>query len=297
MAKRTIGFIGLGALGRPMAQRLLDKGFPLVVYNRTKNKAQALAAKGARVGENPAAVAAEADVLITVLADDPAIEDVCLTPEGTVMAMRPETTHLEMSTGSAEVALRLSRAVHARGARFLDAPVLGSGPQAEAGTLVVMVAGTEAAIDDTRDVLDTLAKKIVRTGEVGSASQMKLVANQFIVAMMMGFAQGMTLARKAGLDPRMVMSVLEDSALRSPFYEGKLKRLESRDYKPHFSLKRMLKDIDLMLGAGAKLGVPLPTIAAAREIYISAMAQGLGNLDYSAIIDLMDLASGLRPGR
>jgi 3-hydroxyisobutyrate dehydrogenase len=242
-------------------------------------------------------VAAEADVLITVLADDHAVEDVCLTPEGTVLAMKPQTTHLEMSTGSAAVALRVSRAVHARGGRFLDAPVLGSGPQAQAGTLVIMAGGTEEAIEDTRDVLETLGKTIVHTGEVGSASNMKLVANQFIVSMMMGFAQGMTFARKAGLTPEMVMKVLDASALRSPFFEGKLKRLTSRDYKPNFALKWMLKDIDLMLAAGGELGVALPTIAAAREVYVSAMAQGLGKLDYSAIMDLVDLASGLQPGR
>lgn len=296
MNKPTVGFIGLGCLGRPMAERLSSQSFPLIVYNRTREKAKELETRGARVVSSPSEVAQTSNVLITVVADDEALEDVCFRPDGITMAMQPGATHLEMSTVSQAMSKRIAQAAEARGAHFLDAPVLGSGPQATEGTLIVMVGGRKEILDENRPVLEALGHKIVHTGDVGSASQMKLVANQFIASMMVGFAQGMVLAQKAGLSPDMVMEILDASALRSPFYSGKLRRILSRDYTPNFRLKWLLKDIHLVLEAGAELGVPLPGMAAAREVYVAAMSQGLGEVDYSAVVETFTSWSGLTPG-
>jgi 3-hydroxyisobutyrate dehydrogenase len=236
-------------------------------------------------------------VLITVVANDEALEDVCFRPDGITMAIQPGATHLEMSTVSPAMSKRLAQAAEARGAHFLDAPVLGSGPQAIEGTLIVMVGGRKEILDENRSVLETLGYKIVHTGDVGSASQMKLVANQFIASMMVGFAQGMALAQKAGLSPEMVMEILEASALRSPFYNGKMRRVLNRDYTPNFPLKWLLKDIHLVLEAGAELGVPLPGMAAAREVYVAAMSQGLADVDYSAVLETFYRWSGIQNSR
>jgi 3-hydroxyisobutyrate dehydrogenase-like beta-hydroxyacid dehydrogenase len=290
MNEPTVGFIGLGWLGRPMAERLLSQGFQLIVFNRTRSKAEPLAERGARLAGSPVEVAGSADVVITVVGDDSALEAVCFGSEGFVTGMRPEATHLEMSTVSRRMTERVAKAVEARGAHFLDAPVLGSGPQAIEGSLILMIGGRKEVLEKNRAILEALGSRILHTGEVGSASQMKLVANQFIASMMLGFAQGMVLAQKAGLSPESVMEVLDHSALRSPFYTGKLKRLQGRNYKPNFPLKWMLKDIHLVLEAGAELGVSLPGVAAAREVYDAAMAQGLGELDYSAVIEAVTKA-------
>jgi 3-hydroxyisobutyrate dehydrogenase-like beta-hydroxyacid dehydrogenase len=293
MSTPTVGLIGLGCLGRPIAGRLASQGFALIVYNRTREKSRAIEARGARVASSPSEVAEKSEVLITVVSDDEALEEVCFGSNGVITAMQPGSTHLEMSTVSQAMSKRLAQALEAKGARFLDTPVLGSGPQATDGTLLIMVGGRREVLDDNRPVLDALGQKIVHTGDVGSASQMKLVANQFITSMMVGFAQGMALAQKAGLSPSMVMEIIDASALRSPFYSGKTKRVLSRDYTPNFPLKWLLKDIHLVLEAGAELGVPLPAVAAAREIYVAAMSQGLGDLDYSAVVETFYRWSGL----
>lgn len=280
----NVGFIGVGWLGRPMAERLLSRGFTLRVFNRTREKAAELEPKGATTVSSPAEAARGADAVVTVLSDDRALEAVCHGPEGLYAGLPPSATHLEMSTISAKTAKRLAAEVEAGGAGFLDAPVLGSGPQAIEGKLIIMVGGRQEVLEGNRPVLEALGNKIVHTGDVGSASQMKLVANEFIASMMLGFAQGMTLAQKAGLRPEMVMDVLDASALRSPFYAGKLDRLRSRDFTPNFPLKWLLKDVRLILEMGSDLGVPLPGIEAARGVCSSAVERGLSELDYSAII-------------
>jgi len=294
MRKPSIGFIGLGALGRPMAERLLSQGFPLTVFNRTRARAEALAEKGARLAESPAAAASRAEALITVLGDDRALAEVAFGPEGVVSALPRGATHLEMSTVSRAVTLRVHAALSRRSVDFLDAPVLGSGPQAAEGDLIVMVGGPADVLERNREVLAALSHKILHVGEVGSASQLKLVANLFIASMMLGFAQAMVLAEKAGLSPRLVMELIDSSALSSPFYTGKLDRLLRRDFHPNFPARWMLKDIDLILAEGAERGVPLPGIAAARGVYVATLAAGRGDEDYSVVVEILEKMAGLR---
>ena len=294
MERPSVGFIGLGALGRPMAERLLSQGFPLTVFNRTRARAQELAEKGARVAESPAAAASSAEALITVLGDDRALAEVAFRPEGVVPALPRGAAHLEMSTVSRAVTLRVHEALSRRGVDFLDAPVLGSGPQAAEGALIVMVGGPAEVLERNRELLAALSHKILHVGEVGSASQLKLVANLFIASMMLGFAQAMVLAEKAGLSPRLVMELIDSSGLTSPFYGGKLDRLLRRDFRPNFPARWMLKDIDLILAEGAERGVPLPGIAAAREAYLAVLAAGRGEEDYSVVVEILEKMAGLR---
>ena len=271
-----IAFCGLGAMGAPMAARLLDAGHELRVWNRTPGKAAALVDAGATEAASPAEAAAGADVFVTMLADPAAVDQVVFDAD-----LRPGTTLVEMSTIGPH-AVRSLAARLADGIDVLDAPVLGSVPQATEGTLKIFVGGDAEVFERRRPVLEAMGTPR-HLGPLGAGAAMKLVANSTLGALMTALAEALALADGLGLDESAVLDILSESPI-GVTAKGKRPLIESGVYKPNFTLGLAAKDLRLVMEAAEAAGVELRLAAAARSWFERADDNGLGHLDYSAVI-------------
>ncbi len=287
---RTIGFIGLGTMGAPMALNLLHKGFEVVLYNRTRNRAEQLAAgrPSATVASSPKEVARESDVVVTMLGDDASVESVYYGANGLFGALRAGMTVVDCSTVSPDLSRRLAADVEEHLADFLDAPVTGSKPAAENGTLLFMVGGREEALDGVRDVLAAMGRGAVHMGPSGAGSQTKLAHNAIVGINGAALAEGLALAVKAGVDPSKFLDVVGSGGAASRFLELKREKLLSGDYSNQFSLKFMLKDLRLASALSDELRVPTPVLSATKELFRIGESRGLGELDFSSIIQCFE---------
>lgn len=271
-----IAFCGLGAMGAPMAARLLDAGHELRVWNRTPGKAAALVDAGATEAASPAEAAAGADVFVTMLADPAAVDQVVFDAD-----LRPGTTLVEMSTIGPH-AVRSLAARLADGIDVLDAPVVGSVPQATEGTLKIFVGGDAEVFERRRPVLEAMGTPR-HLGPLGAGAAMKLVANSTLGALMTALAEALALADGLGLDESAVLDILSESPI-GVTAKGKRPLIESGVYKPNFTLGLAAKDLRLVMEAAEAAGVELRLAAAARSWFERADDNGLGHLDYSAVI-------------
>jgi len=277
-----VGFCGLGLMGLPMAERLLAAGLELTVWNRTKDKAEPLVARGAIAAASPAEAARDADVVITMLATPEALEEVVFGSGGLAEGLRAGQTYLEMSTVGPDVVGDMAGRLP-DGVRLLDAPVLGSVPQATAGELKIFVGGPQVAFDRVRIVLEAMGTPR-RLGELGAGAAMKLVVNSTLGALMTGLGEGLALGDALGLDTAMVLDVLADSPIGVPA-KGKRSMIESGRFDPaNFKVALARKDLTLVTEAAEKAGLELKVAAAAREWFEQADDDGLSDLDYAAVI-------------
>ena len=272
----TLAFCGLGRMGVPMAARLLDAGHDLRVWNRTPGKAGPLVEAGATEAGSPAEAAAGADVVITMLADSAAVEDVVSAAD-----LSAGTTLVEMSTIGPD-AVRSLAARLPGGVELLDAPVLGSVPQATEGTLKIFVGGDAEVFDRRRPVLEAMGTPR-HLGPLGAGAAMKLVANSTLGALMTGLAEALALADGLGLEEADVLDILSESPI-GVTAKGKRPLIESGVYKPNFTLGLAAKDLRLVMEGAEAAGVELRVAAAARSWLERADEHGLGDLDYSAVI-------------
>ena len=284
----VIGFIGLGTMGRPMAARLRTAGYPLVVYNRTPEKCLPLVQLGATHVRTPEAAAGSSEIVITMVSTPQDVEAVVLGHDGVAKGLRPDSVLIDMSTVLPATSRMLHEAAHAAGGAFLDAPVVGSQAPAETGQLVILVGGPADVVERCRPVLQTLGKAIVHAGDVGQGAALKLCINLILAHLAAGFAEGLTLARRSGVDAQLVLRVLEGSTFYSPWYQTKGRSMIQGDFSPHFALKHMHKDLRLMGLLSQSLDASLPVTQAVRELFRSAESQGGGELDYSAILTYLD---------
>ena len=291
--KTGVGFLGLGLMGKAMAGRLLDAGYPLVVWNRKRGKADDLVARGAAWGESPQAVTAECEVLCSMVADDAALGAVVLGRHGALAAAREKTIHVDFSTVSPRASANLAKAYSERGAAFLHAPVLGSRQAAAEGTLLLFVGGPRAAYDRVREMLNQFGQHHWYFDELTQATYMKLAANLLLSSLMGSLVQALVFAQKAKLDAAALLDVVEASSLNAPMLPRKGRTILARNFQPNFFLSHMLKDLNLISDAAGGLGVPLPMLAALRELYIAGEAQGLGGEDYSAVIRVLEQMAGV----
>lgn len=236
--EKRIGFIGLGTMGSRMAQRLLATGYPLTVYNRTRAKAEPLAAQGATIAETPRAIAASCDYIMTSLTDDAAVEAVFYGPEGILAGVRSGATCIELSTIAPATTRRVAEAARPQGIEMLDAPVSGSTAQAEAGTLIIFVGGNEATYQRSQFLLDLLGKSFYM-GSNGLGATMKLVANALLGAGMQALAEAIVLGEKAGLQRDRLLDALGHTAVVAPSYKGKLENARRSAYPVAFALPLM----------------------------------------------------------
>jgi 3-hydroxyisobutyrate dehydrogenase-like beta-hydroxyacid dehydrogenase len=288
-------FIGLGSMGLPMARNLLQAGHRLTVFNRTRARADQLAPLHPVVADTPAAAAREADVLVTMVADDAALEGVMLGPDGALVALPREAIHLSMSTVSPNLARRLAERHEAAGQRYVAAPVFGRPDAAEARKLWIVAAGPAQAIERCRPLLDTMGQGVVPAGdEPARANVIKLAGNFLIAAAIEAMGEAFALARKYGVAPADLLDVVNGRLFRSPIYENYGKLIAEERYEPAgFKLRHGLKDVRLALAAAEAVAAPLPLASLMHDRYISAVARGWSDSDWSTIARVAAADAGL----
>ena len=275
-------------MGTPMAMNLLKAGFPLVVWNRTATKSEPLRRAGAAVGKGPAHVASEVDVVITMVSQPKDVESVVLGPEGVVEGLKAGAILIDMSTVSPATSRKLAGAVTTKRAEFLDAPVVGSRGPATEGSLVILVGGLPTTLERCRPLLSAMGRTIVHAGGVGMGSVLKLAINLMLAHLAAGFAEGLLLVQRAGLDPKRYLEVLHASPFHSPWYQTKGAGMVKRDFTTHFALKHMHKDVRLMNELADESNLSLPVTEAIQQLFARSEAAGKGDLDYSAILAYLE---------
>jgi len=285
---QTVALLGLGVMGSGMAQNLLKAGFSLTVYNRTRAKAEPLAAKGARVAETPKETVSAAQVILSMVGDDTASRAMWLGENGALAGAKPDTVLVECSTLSLDWVRELAGLAASHNLAFLDSPVTGSKDAAEAGELRLLVGGDAAVLERVRPVLEAVSRRIDLFGPTGSGALVKLINNLMGGVQAVVLAEGLALAERAGLDMEQVVSFIINGAPGSPIVKGKAARMAARDYADtQFALKWMHKDTTYALRAADEFGVPMPTVAVAREVYRMARNLGLGEADFAAVIEAL----------
>ena len=281
----TIGFIGLGLMGRPMAKNLLKAGYPVVVHSRSKGPVDDVVAAGARAASSPADVARQATRIITMVPDSPDVEKVLDGPEGVFSAMQPGTIVIDMSSIAPAVARRLAARSKERGGSMLDAPVSGGDIGAINGTLSIMVGGDPAVIDRCRPVLESMGERIFATGALGSGHAMKALNNLVSAAGLIAATEALLIGRRFGLDPNVMIDVLNASTGRNNSTENKFKQFVlSRRFASGFSLDLMVKDLATALDLAHTTATPAPFSAACRELWAAAQAQLDPDVDHTAVV-------------
>jgi 2-hydroxy-3-oxopropionate reductase len=290
---KAIGFIGLGIMGKPMAQNLMKASYPLVVYNRTASKAQELVSAGAKQVGSPREVADQAEVIITMVADSPEVEQVILGPQGVLETVKAGSVVIDMSSISPVVTKKIAGELAKKRVAMLDAPVSGGEIGATQGTLSIMVGGDEAVYQEVKPVLEKMGKSVVRVGEIGAGGFTKL-SNQIIVAAaLQAIAEAMVLAQKAGVDIQRVYEAIKGGMAGGRTLDMKIPLLVQHRFEPGFKMDLHIKDLKNALLAGKSLGVPLPATGLIHELFTACSAQGKGQKDHSVIYTLLEQLAGL----
>jgi 3-hydroxyisobutyrate dehydrogenase-like beta-hydroxyacid dehydrogenase len=290
-----IGFVGLGSMGSGMARRLIEAGHTLAVYNRTRSRAEPFRSSGTRVADSVHDVAAGADVLISMLADDRALEEIVFPPGDALQALPAGAVHCSMSTISVALSQRLAAAHHEHRQQYLAAPVFGRPEAAAAGKLFVVAAGPEDQVQRCAPIFDVVGQKTFNAGpDAPAANVIKLAGNFMITAVIESLAESVALARKHDMDPRVLLDVLTGSLFSAPIYStyGTI-LVEQRFDPPGFKLPLGMKDNALVLQAAQAAGVPMPIASLVHDRFVSAMAAGLGDSDWSAMARIAYRDAGL----
>jgi 2-hydroxy-3-oxopropionate reductase len=290
---QVIGFIGLGIMGRPMARKLLKAGYPLVVHSRSRGPVDEIAGVGAKVGTSPRDVAAQSDVMITMLPNSPDVEQVVLGRDGVIEGARPGLVLLDMSTISPIVSQKIGAALAEKSVAMLDAPVSGGEKGAVDGVLSIMVGGDKAVFDKALPIFQAMGKTITHLGPLGAGGFTKL-ANQIIVAVnLTALGEALTLAKKAGLDRELTLTALAGGLAGSKCLDQKKPNYVAETYNPGFKIDLHYKDLGLIMESARALGVPLPATAAVQELFSALRVKGRGGLDHSGVITLLEDLAGL----
>lgn len=284
-----VAFLGLGIMGRPMATNLVKAGHEVTTWNRTPGKD----VEGARSAPSPAEAARGAEVVWMCVSDTQAVESVLFGPQGVVEGLAEGMTIVDSSTISPSATLKFAERVRASGVQYVDAPMTGSKTGAENGTLIFFVGGEDAAIETIKPLFAAMGKKFFRVGETGKGHAAKLAMNLQIALIYEGFAEGLTLAAKLGVDAATLVSLIEASMVRSGVVEYKAPFVLKRDFSPNFPLRLMHKDIRLALSAAKEARVKLPALETVEEVYEMATEDGHENLDYAATLTLLEKWAGV----
>jgi 3-hydroxyisobutyrate dehydrogenase-like beta-hydroxyacid dehydrogenase len=282
----AIGFVGLGSMGVPLARRLLD-GNSVYGTNRTRAKAAALIEEGLVWRDTPREVAASAQVVFSMVTDDAALAAITGGPDGILAGLRPGALYIEMSTVSPAASRQLATQVEALGATMLDAPVSGSVPAAETGTLTIMVGGPERAFRQASPLLDRLGANVTHVGDNGQGLLLKLAINISLAAQMLAFSEGLLLAERGGIDPQSAARAMIGSAIGSPMLRTRAPLVLDLPAQAWFDVRLMHKDIRLALEAARASAVPLPTAATADAMLGRAEDMGYGHRDIAGLFQVL----------
>ena len=286
--RTTIGFIGLGIMGAPMARNLMAAGYELTVLDVVPAAMDALVAEGARAGSSPAQVAAATDLLITMLPDSPEVEEVYLGTDGAYEALREGWLSIDMSSIAPGTARTLAERAAAAGAEALDAPVSGGDKGAIAGTLSIMVGGNVSAFERAHPVLEVMGKTIVHCGPAG-AGQVVKVCNQVVVGVVIeAVSEALVLGAKAGVDPARIADVLQGGLAATKVLEMRRDNFLSGSFDPGFRIRLHLKDLKNAIELSRDAGVALPAAAVVEQLMRAAEANGRGDYDHSGLLTVLE---------
>jgi 3-hydroxyisobutyrate dehydrogenase len=281
--KPSVGLIGLGLMGLPLGQNVLRAGFPLVVWNRTAAKAEPLVRAGAKLAANPREVAAQADVLITIVSDPAAVENVLWGSDGALEGLRRGTTLVDSSTVSPGLARRIASACAERGVDFLDAPVTGGTWGAEKGELVFMVGGKAEVLERVKPVLEAMGKRFFLLGPNGAGQTVKLGMNLLLALQVDALAEALALVTAVGVPAERLIEVLQSSMGRSPLLDVKIPLILKNEFPASFPLRLMHKDVSLALELAREHGVALPAGGAAYATYTAVKDASTDDPDFAAV--------------
>jgi 3-hydroxyisobutyrate dehydrogenase-like beta-hydroxyacid dehydrogenase len=279
----TIGFIGLGTMGEPMAANLLRKGYSVIAYNRSPGKEEQLLKLGADIAVTPRELAKKADVVITMISNDQAVEEVYFGDDGVLKDLKPGMTIIDSSTISVDLAKRLAVAAADKFCDFIDAPVTGSKPAAIDGTLLFMAGGDKQTIDNHKELLLAMGREVIYMGESGSGATAKLAHNTIVGINAAGLIEGMAIAAKSGIDVSSFLRVVQAGGAASKQADLKGRKIIDRDFSVQFSLALMLKDLKLSSVLTDKLGVSTPMLEVSKSLFQLGQAAGYGEDDLSAL--------------
>jgi 3-hydroxyisobutyrate dehydrogenase-like beta-hydroxyacid dehydrogenase len=294
----SVGFLGLGIMGSRMAANLQREGFAVTAWTRTAGKAQAWAGEheGARAAATPADAAAGADIVISMVVDGAQVEAVLLGEDGAVAGAPDQTLFIDMSTIAPADARRIGAALAQRGHAFLDAPVTGSSPKAESGTLTIMAGGDEAAFARARPAFAAMGETIVHVGELGHGQVIKLINNAVSAANAATLAQALVMGAGTGVDLGALIEILGAGSASSTMVTLKAEPMRRHAYDTLFKTDHMLKDVRLCLEEAQAAGVPFPAANAARDALVAAVGRGYGEADFASIVEAFEGLAGLRIG-
>jgi len=289
----NLGFVGLGAMGGRMVNRLLDKGHIVTGYNRTRSKAQWLIDRGMRWADSPRAVCAAADVTFAMVANSGALTEVSDGPNGMVAGLGSGKFLIDMSTVSPAVSRALTAKVREKGADMLDAPVSGSVVTLEAGKLSVMVGGRAETFERLKPLLLDVGPKVTHVGENGLALVMKIATNLSLAVQMLAFSEGVLLAEKSGIKREIAVDVLTHSVIGSPMVQYRGPHVLGMPEEVWFNVNMMQKDMLLALELGRQVDVPLPTTSVTNEMLTAARGMGFAEQDFAVLFHTLARMSGL----
>ena len=283
-------------MGSGMAQRLLDAGHSLIGYNRTRSKAQSLLTAGMKWGETPRAVAAAADIIISMVTNTQALESITGGPEGVHAGLSGGKIYIDMSTVSPTASRAVAEQVNAKGSEMLDAPVSGSVITLQEGKLSIMAAGSRAAFDKALPILQAIGPKVTYVGPNGLAVTMKIATNLSLAVQMLAFSEGVLLAEKSGIARDTAVEVLLNSVIASPMVKYRGPFVLKMPKQAWFDVNMMQKDLLLALELGRQLDVPLPTTAVTNEMLTSARSIGLADKDFAILFEALARMAGVKIG-
>ena len=292
-----IGFIGLGIMGKPMGRNLLKAGHELVVCSRTQSSVDELVAVGATSAATPREVAAQVELIITMLPNSPEVKEVILGPNGVIEGARPGCIVADMSSIAPLASQQIAASLAEKGIEMLDAPVSGGQPKAIEGTLSVMVGGKQEVFDRCEPVFKAMAASVVRVGNIGAGNVTKL-ANQVIVALnIAAVSEAMVLAAKAGVEPELVFQAIRGGLAGSTVMDAKAPLMLDRKFNPGFRINLHIKDLANALETSQEVGAPLPLTASVMEIMRSLSADGLGDSDHGAMVRYFEKLANIEVSR
>ena len=285
---QRVGFIGIGLMGAQMSRKILEAGYPLMVWNRKKEKAGPLLSAGAQWADSPKAVAQASDVVITMVTDSAASEEVICGKNGVLEGTHPGLVLIDMGSIAPEMSRSIAERARAKGIPMLDAPVTGNPKVASEGKLGIMVGGPRETFDACLPIFEKIGVKIIHVGENGKGTTLKLINNLIMGVAIEAVAEALVLAAKAGIDPQKVVEITSVGGARTGAMETRGGRMIKHDFSPHFSVNNMHKDLSSALHLGEEMGVSLPAASISREMLRAAKSQGKGDMDSCVVVTVIE---------
>ena len=294
--KQSVGFIGLGIMGLPMARNLIKAGFKVIVYNRTASKCGIICSEGAEAMKSPKEVAEQCNVIITMVSDTPDVESVILGKDGVIEGIIPNSVVIDMSTISPESTKTIAGCLEEKGASMLDAPVSGGEQGAINGTLTIMVGGDPEIFNRCRPILEAMGKNIVNVGVNGMGQTVKLMNQILVAGNLNAVVEALLFARKSGVDLEKAINAVKDGAAGSWQLANLAPRMITRDFRPGFMVDLMQKDLNLVMEAANEAKVPLPVTSIVHHMFYSLQSAGEGKNGTQALVKALERVAGIEVG-